>query len=377
MEYSFEQITEMTMEEMGKLPKEVLNKYTKELNQKSLERVKQFEQMGATIEQLQGEVRELKSKGGRPGGVSPTNKSTWHEISNAIKEHKSKIIAVQNKAAFEPIQLKTVANISSANNSANYLNYIDWRPGMEPTGQTRFRDFVRTLQSTEDFVSYPRANNPIGEGSFNRQATEGAQKSQVDRDYTMVTLTLKPMSGYAVVSRQSLRNIVFLQQWLPTSLLEQLEDEEDRDFANALVAAATGSSTTSGITVTVERLIHLIKNQGKLKYSTTAIAIDPDVWAEVLTTKPQDYSVPNCVTIDTNGTVRILGRPLWPVNWLTGRRVLVGDFAKASIVQSEGLLLRQSDSHASIFTSNETCFLIERTEGLAIHRVDAFITTTL
>jgi hypothetical protein len=62
---------------------------------------------------------------------------------------------------------------------------------------------------------------------------------------------------------------------------------------------------------------------------------------------------------------------------LTGGRVLVGDSRKAGIVQSEGLTLRQSDSHASIFTSNETAFLLERTEGLAIFRTEAFVTAVL
>jgi hypothetical protein len=75
--------------------------------------------------------------------------------------------------------------------------------------------------------------------------------------------------------------------------------------------------------------------------------------------------------------VRILGIPVYPVNWLSGGRVIVGDWSKAAIVQSEGLVMRQSDSHASIFTANEIAFLLERTEGLAIFRPDAFITAIL
>lgn len=335
----------------------------------------------ATIGQIQAEVIELKAKAGKPQATNSGRRiSLWQTIHDAIGEHKERFEKVEKSGLIEPIEIKAVGNMTSANLSGdNYQSYLDWRPGMEPTGQFRFRDIVRVINSATDFVQFPRANIPVGEGSFGRQ-TEGAAKPQVDRDYTMISLTLKPMAGYAIVSRQALRNIIFLQSWLPTSMLEQLQDSEDTDFANSLVAGATGSSTTVGITVAAERLIYLIKNLLTAKYNPNAIVVDPAVWAALMVFRPgtdNPYSLPNVVTLDTNGTVRLLGRPVYPVNWLTGNRVIVGDWSKVAIIQSEGLTMRQSDSHASTFISNETTFLLERTEGLAIFRPDAFITTTL
>jgi HK97 family phage major capsid protein len=358
--------------------KEQLKKLQDEQTTKHNEFVKKLEEKDATIGQIQAEVKDIKAKGGRPGnGAAEKIKTIWQIVSETIIEAKDKIVkGADEKKLIDTLELKTVANISSANNSANYLNYLDWQPGMEPLGQNRFRDFVRTILSENDFVSFPRANTPIGEGSFNRQ-TEAAAKQQVDRDYTMITLTLKPMAGYAVCSRQSLRNIPFLSTWLPTSMLEQLMDSEDTDFANSLVAAANASTSVAGVTVAVEKVIHLIKNLRKAKYNPTDVLIDPDKWAEILLTKPSNYSIPNAVVITPQGNVTVLGRKMTEVNWLTGGRCLVGDFTKAAIVQSEGLTLRQSDSHASLFTTNEIAFLIERTEGLAIFRTDAFSTLVL
>ncbi len=332
----------------------------------------------ATLLEIQGEVKELKAKSGRQKGQENKRMSLKTMIEDAIEEHKAAFIKADAEGGvIAPLKFKSVANIQSSDMSGNgYQSYLDWRPGMEPTGQTRFRDLVRTITSETDFVSYPTANKPVGQGSFGR-TNEQATKPQVDRDYTMQTLTLKPMAGYAIASRQSLRNIVFLQQWLPTSMMEQLLDSEDTDFTNTLVAAATGSSTTSGVTVAAERLIEFIRINIAAKYNPNGIAIDPAVWSEVLRTKPNDYSTPGVVTIDTNGNTRILGRPMYPVNWLTGRRTVVGDWTKTAIVQSEGLVMRQTDSHASLFTSNETAFLLERTEGLAIFRPDAFITAVV
>lgn len=332
-----------------------------------------------TLKDIQDEVKGLKAKGGHIVSigqrVNPLNIKA--SIEAFILEHKE---AIGNEQLKKATEVKTVANVSDSNLSGGvgkYVSYLDWQPGMEPTGQFRFRQLVRTILSSTDYVSFPRANTPIGEGSFGKQATQGAAKAQVDRDYTMVDLTLKATAGYAIASRQSLRNVVFLQSWLPTSMMEQLEDTEDTQFANSLVAAATGSTTASGITVNAEKLIYYIKNLIAAKFNPNGIAMDPTPWASLLVTKPSDYSLPGVVVIDPMGNVRVLGRPIYPVNWLTGGRIIVGDWTKTAIVQSEGLTMRQSDSHASIFTSNEIAFLLERTEDLAIFRPDAFITTTL
>lgn len=364
-----------------------------ELKAKSEKLSTELAASGALIIDIQGEIKELKAKSGRMKG-EPQKVVTAHQlIIDTITEHKAAIAEYKGGTTEMKIETKTVGPILSANLTGtgnNYINYLDWRPGMEPIGQFHFRDLVRTIQSETDFVRFPRANKPVGEGSFGRTA-EGSTKPQVDRDYTMIDLTLQTMAGYAIVSRQSLRNIVFLQSWLPTSMMDQLADQEDIEFSNSLVGAATGSTSltaynSNGFTGTPEKLIGYITNLLRTKYRPNGIAVDPSIWASLLvfqpgrTTTPATtvpYSNPFVVTVDTNGTVRVLGIPVYPVNWLTGGRVIVGDWTKAAIVQSEGLVMRQSDSHASIFTANEIAFLLERTEELAIFRPDAFVSTVL
>lgn len=354
---------------------------------------KEFKAQGANVLQLQEETKELKAKTGRVKFTETDRRKIWlgDAIAETIGRHEKEIKASAESGVFKDgmkvltsadHETKAVGPVLSANLTGtgnNYISYLDWQPGMEPTDQFRFRSLFRTIQSETDFVRFPRANTPIGEGSFGRVA-EGSTKPQVDRDYTMIDLTLQPMAGFIIVSRQSLRNIVFLQSWLPTSLMEQLMDAEDVDFANALVAAATGSTSTTGFTDTSSfgKLIAYITRTTMAKYKTNFIAGDPMVWANLLTLKSAGseafYQQPGFVTVTADGQVRILGIPFYPVNWLSGGRILTGDSRRAAIVQSEGLVLRQSDSHASIFTANEIAFLLERTEGLAIFRPDAFQT---
>lgn len=370
------------LEEQYETEKKALSDKVDKLN-------KEVAEKGGTIADIQEEVQELKAKGGRirqmGASVTGLRASIAANIANAIAEKKAEIIKSAGGEMMKHHEIKAVGDMTSANLTGDsYQSYLDWRPGMEPTGQFHFRNLVRTILSETDYIQYPRANSPIGEGSFGRQAAEGDTKAQVDRDYTMQTLTLLPMAAYAVTSRQSLRNIVFLQSWLPQSLMDQMEDAEDSQFANTLIAAATGSTSTTGFTGTAnvaDKLVIYMKNLMKAKYNPNGVAMDPNVWANLILLRPgtagESYSGPVPVVVDTNGTVRILGKPVYPVNWLTGNRVLVGDWTKAAIVQSEGLQLRQTDSHASLFTSNEICFLLERTEGLAIFRPDAFSTAVI
>lgn len=346
---------------------------------------------GATVKDLVDEVKELKAKAGRlTADVAKEQKSVWvgSLIQNAIAEHGDNFGAAltksDEKTGIKGLQLipqreqKSADAISSSNLSGdNYVSYLDWMPGMEPTGQMHFRELVRTISSDGDFVQFPRANTPIGEGSFAR-TDEGSGKPQIDRDYTMVDLTLKPMAGYTILSRQSLRNIRFLQSWLPVSLLDQLQDNEDLDFSNTLLAGATGDATTTE-TKPIGRLVQMIRNLRKKKYNPNGIAVDPDVWSAIVlnTETNAGFNLPRIVTVAEDGTVRILGRPVYDVNWLSNGICMVGDWTKTAIIQSEGLVLRQTDAHASTFTSNQVTMLLERTEGLAIFRPDAFVKADL
>lgn len=338
---------------------------------------------GATIGEIQAAVLELKAKGNRFKGGAEDVKSLRLQIAEAIEEHKAAIIASENGPLIKPIEFKAsvITTSSFTGTNAPYRNYLDWQPGMEPTGQFRFRSIVRTIQSDLDNVSFPRANTPIGTGSFGVQVAETDTKPQIDRGYTMIDVLCKTIAGFAIVSRRSLVNIRFLQSWLPTSMMEQLEDTEDLRFANAVVAAATGSASTTGMTSAalntgIIKIVAAIKNLIAAKFNPGMIVCDPNVWANLFTFVETNagFSLPNVVTCDAQGNVRIVGRIVQPVNWLTGGRYLIADWSKIAIVESEGLTMRQADQHASIFTANQIAFLLERVEDIAIFRPDAVVT---
>lgn len=346
--------------------------------------------IGATIAEQATEVKELKAKQGRLVAGTERPKSLLAEIATQILEHKAEIEATVSGGLIKPIKFENpefkasvITTSSFTGTNAPYRNYLDWQPGMEPTGQFRFRSLVRTFQSDLDNVSFPRANTPVGAGSFGRQVLETDTKAQVDRGYAMIDVLCKTKAGFALVSRRGLVNIKFLQSWLPTSMMEQLEDLEDVDFSQALVTAATGSASTTGMTSTAVntgliKLIAAIKNLIQAKFNPGTIVCDPNLWANLFTVVETNagFSLPNTVVVDTAGNVRVLGRIVQPVNWLTGGRYVCADWSRVGIVESEGLTMRQSDSHASIFAQNQLAFLLERVEEIAIFRPDAVVTGT-
>lgn len=383
-----EQITEK-VDASTKEGKEIkaLATQAKELAEKQETEVKALivknTELGATILETATEVKELKAKQGRMIADQGTKKSLITLISDQIEEHKAEIIASVSGPLIKPIEFKAsvITTGSFTGTNAPYRNYLDWQPGMEPTGQFRFRSLVRTIQSDLDNVSFPRAATPVGTGSFGRQVLETDTKAQVDRTYAMIDVLCKVKAGFAIVARRALVNIKFLQSWLPTSMMEQLEDTEDADFSTALVGAATGSASTTGMTSTAVntgliKVIAAIKNLIAAKYNPGTIVMDPTTWANLFTVVETNagFSLPNVVVVDTQGNVRILGRIVQPVNWLTGGRFVVADWSRLGIVESEGLTMRQSDSHDQIFAKNQLAFLLERVEELAVFRPDAVVT---
>ena len=50
---------------------------------------------------------------------------------------------------------------------------------------------------------------------------------------------------------------------------------------------------------------------------------------------------------------------------------------RVAIFEKGGVRVKSTDSHASLFTSNTEVVLAEKRTGLAVHRPDGFVNTTL
>jgi HK97 family phage major capsid protein len=217
---------------------------------------------------------------------------------------------------------------------------------------------------------YMREKSPVGEGSFGPQ-TEGNAKNQLDYDSLMISLTLDYEAGYVTTTRQMLKNVRALSAIISRNLLEDFQRRENVKYLNSLASLATSASTSE--TVTAAKLIDYIVQVDDAGYVANGIVTTGAGWANVLKTKPSDYSIPGGVVISPQGDVMIAGIPVYRIQNVTAGKVYVGDWSKAYIVQGESFSVRSSDQHSDNFTKNKVTILGEAPVGLAIEAPSAFV----
>ena len=211
-----------------------------------------------------------------------------------------------------------------------------------------------------------------GEGSIGAQ-TEGASKSQIDYDYTMVDVNTDFIAGFARYSKKMANNLPFLESSLPNELRRDYLIAENAAFNTVLAGAATASTTIVGNKI--ERLIFNISVLEGINHVVNGVVISPaDYWSIMVTEKSTGagYGLPGVVTFD-GGVLRISGIPIYKATWLAANKYFVGDWSRVKKVVTEGLSLDFSETEGSNFVKNEITARIEAQVALAVEQPSALI----
>ncbi len=262
----------------------------------------------------------------------------------------------RNKNAKLTIDLKAVGTMTtSANLSGDGVATYNTRQGLVPAQKVNFRDLIPTAVSpTGLYVTYRETGT---EGSIGIQ-TEGNLKSQIDYDLTEVKVVSDYIAGFARFSKQMMFQLPFLQNTLQRMLLRDFYKKENSTFFSAVSSAATGSTTTAA-SVDAEQLVDWIANQLDANFEASFALVSYAQWADLLKTKPTDYSVPGGVIIDPNGNIRIAGVPVIGASWVTNDKALIVDASYLETVQQrQGLYAFQ----VIMDESNNTPDVIDRNQ---------------
>jgi len=330
---------------------------------------------GATIEQILEDVKEVKAKSNRIITTQENRvKSVQEEIAIGFKASFDDV--KKGKFKFD-IDQKAAGTMTAANNlTGDVVVSYNLVPAVRGRQAVHMRDLVSTIPSATGLWQFYRQNTPPGEGSIDFQTTHGNAKNQLDYDLTAVNVTAEFLAGYSRIARQMLQDLPFMQTFVNNELVEDYMRTESFKFFNELAGGggATGSSTT-GSSVTVEKIIDYMTNLMQNNYQPNAIVARPAVWGTVLKTKPADYSIPGGVSISPNGDVLILGIPFvaCTTNALPDNKILVGDWSKAAIIQTEGLSVGMFEQDQDNVIKNLITTRIESRVGFAILRPDAFV----
>ena len=132
--------------------------------------------------------------------------------------------------------------------------------------------------------------------------------------------------------------------------------------------------------MTIEKIIQGIAALAEDDYDANGIVVTNMVWAKILNTKPNDYSLPGgaAVTIDANGNVNVVGVPLFKTNEtnIGANQMIIGDWTRTKIIQTDGLSVSMSEQDQDNFIRNMITFKAEARVDQAILRPDAFIKTS-
>lgn len=336
-----------------------------------------LESANSTISELEETVAQLKEAG--QVSKAPTNhyEANSMAVVDAIKADFEKLSKVGLESKSHRIATKVVGNMSGAGNVTPASGIVQtYRPGVAlgPDRKVHFRDLVRlTSSATGQYVFY-RENTPAGEGAIAFQVTHNTAKSQIDYDYTKVTVALEYLAGYATVARQMMEDLPWLTGALPDELLRDFYKQEDTEFYTLLSAAATAG--VSAATEVAERIIDFVTQVENADYSVSAIVISPTDWGNILKTigaTAGPYSLPGAFAIAPNGDISFAGIPVIKATWIEVDKVLVGDWSRTEIVQASGLNLDFSFENGTNFIINAVTAKIEQREGLAILRPNAFV----
>lgn len=367
---------------------------SKELEEKQAETKKMFDDLsakveeintdvaakGATVKQMLQELEEFKASKGRKFTGEPGQdvNATVNLLKEGFEANFDKIKEQANEPKAEhKFKIKNVGNMTaSANLTGSVVATYSSQPALRGRQKVHFRDLVNVIPSATGLWKFYRQNNPVGEGSFDFQTTHAGVKNQLDYDFTEVTVTVDYLAGFVRIAKQMLQDLPFMQTFVSNELVEDYLRTEDLKFFMQIAGAATGNISNVTSTVTVEKIIQAIANLGDSDYDPNGIVATNQVWAKILLTKPNDYSLPagNAVTVAANGDVNILGIPVIKVKdtYIGANRVLIGDWTKAAIIQTEGLNVNMYEQDSDNVQRNLITVKAEARVALAQLRLDAF-----
>lgn len=328
---------------------------------------------GATLQDIQGEVLEMKKANGAIKLAEAKQKNMKEAIAEVFVKHADELQGMLTKGGTNwRFEQKAVANMTISNNLTAGSAYSTYSTTVadEPNSILHFRQLVGVVPSATGIYQFPRFGG--GEGAFASQ-TEGAAKGQVDYDFAMITVNAAYLAGFARVSRQMMQDLPFVQGYLPGRLMEEYLQAEDSTFYTALAAAATGSSTVTGTpTVDVEQILGCVANLKAANHRPNRIVLNPADWYKILITKPSDYSVPGATIIAPDGSIRLAGIPVSESTFIAEDTVLIGDFNQAQIIQADGISIQAFEQDSDNVQKNLVTVRCEARVGLAVLRPEAF-----
>ena len=249
------------------------------------------------------------------------------------------------------MELKAVGNmLLSSNLTGDGVASYSTSQAILPAQKINFRDLMSTaISPTGLYVQYRETGS---EGALAQQ-TEGSAKGQIDYDFTEVKVVENYIAGFARFSKQMAKQLPYMQTTLPRLLLRDFYKKENALFYASVVAAATGSTTTTE-TDDIKAIMDLLANQANANFNASYAIVNPSQMARLnkLLFTNGYYQGSGCVVSAPNGAITINGTPIISASWATDDKILIVDADYLERVETEAITVEFSMEDSDNFTKN-------------------------
>jgi HK97 family phage major capsid protein len=219
---------------------------------------------------------------------------------------------------------------------------------------------------------------------------EGYSKGESSVTFAIASSRCPVIAHWIKVTRQILDDLPGLREFLDTTMLDYLRQEEEDELLfgdatgdhlsgiNNQASVYTGAFNTAADT-RIDRLRHVILELENANENCSAFILNPtDVHAaDLVKQETNGANTGSYVLSDPGGpavAVRtIWGRPVVSTTAITAGTFLAGDFSRAFILDRQQAVVDISQETGDCFTTNSCVIRAECRTGLAVLRPSAFL----
>jgi HK97 family phage major capsid protein len=271
-----------------------------------------------------------------------------------------------------------------------------WRPVGTPTlkagSENRRRLFVRDLLTVSptglSSVPYIQELNAVTNETGANVVSEGSAKPEVTMEFVQADAPIRKIAAWIPATTEILADAPTLRGYIDNRLAYMILLKEEQQVLKGTGTApeirgiyeTTGTQTQTAVNNDVPATVALAL--GKVENADgdpDGVVLNPiTFWTAIATRHSTQFdnggggNAPAEVSSITWGERAVRTRAL------DSLECLVGAFAMgATLFQREGVSIRVGDQHGEYFVSNKVAILGEERVGLAVHRPDWFVETTL
>lgn len=271
-----------------------------------------------------------------------------------------------------------------------------WRPVGTPVlkagAENRRRLFVRDLLTVSptglSSVPYIQELNAVTNETGATTVAEGSAKPEVTMEFVQADAPIRKIAGWLPVTNEILADAPTLRGYIDARLDYMILLREEQQVLKGTGTApqitgiynTTGTQTQAAVNNDVPGTIALA--MGKLENADgdpDGVVLNPiDYWTAIGTRHTTLFDnggggqAPALVSGITWGVPAVRTRALDTLECLVGSWRM-----GATLFEREGVTIKVGDQHSDYFVNNKVAILAEERVGLAVHRPDWFVETTL